>query len=86
MPISVTCTGVRRANGKAYVAFGKHDREFSSVAEAREFVRETLSKKVLEALLIAKWLAADPNASNPALIEGRTITGDLTINNVVRVS
>lgn len=86
MALSVTCTGVRKSGGKIYIQFGKVEREFESAAHVKAWVGDTLDRDTLQAMLIAKWLDADPTGSTPALVIGKTITGDLSQGaNIVRV-
>lgn len=89
MAISVTCTGVRVQNGKAYIRFGKTEREFSSLQQAKDEVRKYAQDATdfLQMLVIAKYLHVDPTASNPSLLIGKTITVDLdAAQNIVRLS
>lgn len=88
MAASITCTRVIRRNGRVYVNWSdKTQNEFTSLEDARAFVRDTLSKDSLRAMLIAKYLHVDPTAANPSLLEGRTITADPdAAANLVRVT
>lgn len=91
MAATVTCTKVAKAAGRGYVRFNDGtELEFVSIAEARAWAEAQLNdvsvKAVLRAVLIVKWLRADPNANNSALIEGRSATADLTSSNVITVA
>lgn len=87
MAVTVTCTKIRRTNGKIYIQFGKIEREFESPAHVKAWIGDSLDKEALQAMLIAKWLDVDPTGSNPTLVEGRTITVDLTLaSNIVRIT
>lgn len=91
MAIAVTCTGVRKLNGKVYVRWNdKTELEFSSLQEAKDYVREIdrdEAKDILRRLALAKYLKADPNANNPNALIGRTVTLDLDLAaNIVRVT
>jgi hypothetical protein len=87
MAVSVTCTRVVAAPGKRIVMFGKTGVELTSLADARAYVDGLLTRDVLQAMLIAKWLLADPAGANPALVEGKTISADLSLPaNIVRVA
>lgn len=93
MATALTCTSVVRRSGRAYVRWSdKVEQEFDSVAQAKDWLRSVRDdggdfKDVLRALLIAKWFEANPSGDNPALLEGRTITLDLSLAaNIVRVT
>lgn len=88
MAVSVTCTKVHRDNGKTYVRFSdKVELEFTSLADVQNYIRSVTSKDQLRALLLAKLLEVSPDGSNASLIEGRTVTVDLSLaSNIVRVT
>lgn len=87
MAVSITCAA-RRSGGVAYLKFSKREYEFRNVEQAREFVRggggddiDTLCR-----MLVARWLEASADGASFASINGRTITFDPTINNIVRIT
>lgn len=91
MAVSVTCLGARRAGGKGYVRFSDGtEMEFDSVADVRREVRQYANGEAtefLKMLMLAKWLDANPNLNNPALIANRTLTIDLSLAaNLVRLT
>jgi len=83
---SITLTKItRQPGGGVVVNFGKRGREFASLADLRDFVRDKLDRDVLEALFLRVALDRFPNMDNPAQLEGRTLTVDTSIANVMRV-
>lgn len=77
MARSLTCTGVRRANGRVFIGFSNGETlEFTRAADVMNFVRSTLSVSDAQAMLIRAWLEADPTGQNTALIENKTLTID----------
>ena len=73
---SITCRNVRQIGGKVYIKFSdKGELEFSSLAEARAFVQRLLDDPdLLKRLFLAIYLSRDPNGTNPAIMEGKTLT------------
>lgn len=87
MAVSVTCTAVLVEPGRRIVRFGKTGVEVTSLQAARDYVRAILTPDVLQAILIAKSLEADPTGAALPQLVGRTATADLTLaSNVVRVT
>lgn len=87
MAQTVTCTNVIKAGGKVRIQFGKTEMEFDSAAAVHAYIADSLGVDVLRAILMAKWLQADPTAATPSLIVGHSVTADLAqANNVVRVA
>lgn len=86
MAQSVTITKVLRQNGRVYIRFGKREYEFASQQAVQEFVAQKLNTEVLEALAIAIVVARQPTLANLALVEGKTLTVDPTVNNWGTVS
>jgi hypothetical protein len=88
MAISVTVTKVRRvvATGKIYVAFADGPiLEFNSFAAVKEWAGELdldpdEVRTLLRKLAAQYYLARDPTGANPAAIEGKTMTLDLSSN------
>lgn len=75
-------------NGRAYINWSdKSQSEFRSLEHAKEYVRElTEDNEFLRRLALARYFFIDPNATNPNLIEGRTITVTNESNTMVTVS
>lgn len=84
--VSVTLTRIQRDGDRVLVSFGKRTREFASIADLRDFVANTLSRDVLEALFLRLALDRQPNLDNPAQLEGHTLTVDTSLANWGRVS
>ena len=89
MPNSVTCTDVRIVpeTGKWYVAFSDGTSlEFSSLQDMKDTIAEVDADPVTaRRILIAWWLARSPDGSNQNLVEGKTLTFDLSAPNPIRV-
>lgn len=85
---SLTVTKVFRRNGRAYIRFSdKLEKEFASLAEAKEYAQSVVDDlEFLRKLAMCRYFQVDPNATNPNLIEGRTITVTNESNNMVVVS
>lgn len=87
---STTITQIRKPpSGKIYFRFGKAEREFESIAAAREWARNNLPddpQEFLQSLAICMALQRQPALGNPAALEGRTLTIDLTQANWGTVS
>lgn len=83
---SVTLTNIRRRAGKIYVRFGKREHEFESLVEMQRYVAERLTPETLEALFLALLIERQPDITNPAQIEGRTLTVDMSLASWGRVS
>lgn len=84
---SLTVNQVFRRNGKIYLNWSdKSQSEFESLADAKEFVRSlTDDVSFAKKLALARYFQVDPTASNPTLIEGRTITITNESNTMVTV-
>lgn len=94
MAVSVTLTDVQRVTttGRVYVRFADgFEWEFPSAQAAREFIRalddpDEDGLRLARMLLILWWLKRNPTGNNPALVEGKTLTFDLTASPVLQVS
>lgn len=87
MAVSLTCRRAFAENGVFKIQWSdKVEQEFLSRAQAREFADNILSKDTLRALMILRWLTANPAGDNPNLIQSRTITGDPSSNSIVTIS
>lgn len=78
---SVTITKVQKdPSGHVRFRFGKREREFPSLAEAREFVRGVLGDPdTIEAAAIALMLSRQPSLGNPAVFQGRSVIIDFSL-------
>lgn len=84
---SITLTKlVRYGDGRIVVSFGKRGREFASLADLRAFVADKLDRDVMEALLLRIALDRFPIMDSPAQLEGRKLTVDTSLTNVMRVT
>lgn len=92
MAFSITCTSIRRVNGRGYVNWSdSSEMEFDSVSEVdrmiRQYVRSGDAQEFLKVLALAKWRQVNPALDNPSLLIGRTLTIDLdAAANLVRVT
>ncbi len=79
---SVTLTKIQKdADGKIRIRFGKREYEFANIQAARDFVRSQIDRETLEVIEMALALTRQPTLSNPAALEGRTLTVDFTLAN-----
>jgi hypothetical protein len=84
---TLTVLKVFRNNGKAYINWSNGEQEeFSSLAEAKAFAASlTDDIAFVKKLALARYFFVDPNATNPSLIEGKTITVTNESNTMVTV-
>lgn len=83
---TLTVEKVRRINGKVYILFSDGiEIEIAGLNEAKAYVGD-LNKEILRKLALSRYLQVDPNGTNPALIEGRSITFTNESNTMVSVS
>lgn len=76
---SVTLTKiVKEPGGRIRVRFGKRETEYASLAEMKASVRAQLGPDDLEALVLALALTRQPNLTNTAALEGKTLNVDLS--------
>ena len=76
------------ANKPVTIRFDSTDREWATRIMARDWAQGMDREEVLDILqkmLVCWWLKQDPNGSNPALVEGKKITLDLTRADLVRI-
>lgn len=87
VPYRQTVTKVTTQGGKVYVEFGKTQREFGSLAEAKEYADFPVAegREILHRLAISRYLAIDPTASNPSVIEGHSIAFTNDLHRMVEV-
>lgn len=86
---SATITKIQTdADGKVRFQFGKREYEFSSLAAAKAAVRDQLilSRDTLEVIAMGLALTRQPTLSNPAALQGHTVTVDFTLANWGTVS
>lgn len=91
-----TVARIVQASGKVYIHWtlvgSGHNfvEEFDSLADARERTRDTLSgepgRRFLRATLMARYLRQDPTGATPALLVGKAITYDDTLDDIVKVT
>ena len=91
MTASVTVSNALRQAGRLLVRWSDgEENEFWSAGDVTAFVRGGTESgngiQTLKALLMMRWRAADPNLANTALVVGRSINLDTTVNNIVTVS
>lgn len=88
VPKTITCTEVVQQDGKVYLNWSDGiQTEYSSLAQAIA-ERDQLyanGKETLRSMAIARYLRADPTASNPSIIEGHAIAYTDRINRMVEV-
>lgn len=88
VPFSLTCSKVVKSGGRVYVTWsnGVQD-EFSSIEDATAMRDELYAngEAIARRMAIARYLRADPMASNPSLLEGHTIKYTDAINSMVTV-
>lgn len=85
----MTCTDVEILGGKCYVRWSDGvELEFASIQDAKDYVQNTAKiQDVLRSMGIAKFFQVSPDGSNPSVIEGHSITLDLTqAVNIVKLS
>ena len=86
MARSVTINKITRRAGVTYITVGKTQHEISGgLQELKDWVRSRVSEadsEFLTALVLAVWLARDPQADTPGQVEGRTATLDLAAGNI----
>ena len=84
---SLTVTKVFRRNGRAYINWSdKHQNEFASLADAKDYANSVVNDlDFLRKLALCRYFQIDPTATNPNLIEGRTVTVTNESNNMVTV-
>lgn len=87
VPIRETVTDVENTGGKVFVRFGKHEREFGSLEEARQFASFDggEGREILHRLAMNRYLRLDPDGSNPGIMEGHSITFTNELNRMVEV-
>lgn len=87
MARSVTCNKVNRRGGKVYIRWADGcENEFASLQEAKDFCQPLADDPdLLKRLFIAAFLLRNPDGSNVAIIEGRTMTLDLTAANLAQL-
>jgi hypothetical protein len=81
MTVSITCTNIRSVGGKHYISFGKTEYEFNDLEHLKRVVSEQLDRRVLAALFLKIAIERQPALSNPAQLEGRTLTINTDNNN-----
>ncbi len=84
---SLTVTKVFRRNGKAYINWSdKNQNEFESLQDAKDYANSVVNDlEFLRKLALCRYFQLDGNATNPSLIEGRTVTVTNESNNMVTV-
>lgn len=84
MALSITVNQVRKvaATNRIYVKFSNgQEREFQNLQEAKNWAQEVDVDQATELLekMFARWyFLRDPNGTTPSLVEGHTITLDLS--------
>lgn len=94
MAISVKVNKVRRiaATGRIYVQWADGvESEFESFQQAKDWAQsvdlsEEQALSLLRKLAVRYYLLRDPTGATPALIEGKTMTLDLSSNTPLVVS
>lgn len=87
MQASVTLTAInQRPDGSVEFKFGKQGIEFASLEAAKSYARGNLSREALVSLIIGICLERQPTLSNPAVLEGRTLSLDTAIANLLRIT
>lgn len=87
MARSVTCNKVNRRGAKVYIRWSDGDElEFNNLQDAKDFCQPLADDPdLLKRLFIAAFLLRNPDGSNVAIIEGRTMTLDLTAANLAQL-
>jgi hypothetical protein len=87
MAASAKVTKIIRNNGRLLVEFdGSTFLEFDSVQYAKDVIGELdTSPNMAQLLAIAYWLARSSDASNTAIILGKTLTFDLSNASPIKV-
>lgn len=90
MTASVTVSNALRQAGRLLVRWSDgEETEFFSASDVASFIRAgdiSNGAQILKSLMMMRWRDADPSLSNTALVIGRTITLNTSINNLVVVS
>lgn len=93
MALSVRVRQIKRVGGRIYIIYGhKTCVDFANRQEVLEWCRAAFDQpdseaiRFLEKLIIAKWLHDDPTGVNQALIEGKTVTLDLSTPALVSIA
>jgi hypothetical protein len=94
MALSVTVTKVRRvvATGRIYVHFADGPiLDFANFQEVKDWAKDIdidagQARDLLRKMAAQYYLARDPTGANPSIIEGKTMTLDLTSNTPLVVS
>jgi hypothetical protein len=79
---SVTLTKISftNANSPIRIRFGKRTYEFTDLDHMKEYVAQTIGVEQLEAIAMALLIARQPNITNPAAVEGRSVNVNLANN------
>lgn len=71
---SLSVTAVKTTGQKRIVTWSdKSQREFSDLAELRDFAFSQVTRDVAQSMMVARWLAVDPTALNSNVLVGRRI-------------
>ena len=86
-PFRQTVDDVDGSGGTVRIRFGKTTMEFSTLEQAKQFATFSAGEgqTVLRRLALARYLAIDPTASNPAVMEGHSIAFTDQLNRMVEV-
>lgn len=82
----LTITAIERAGNGFHVRFGKMGRFFNNIREVRNYCDDADSDEALLKLTIALWLRRNPTLDRADILEGKTITLDLTNANPLRIA
>jgi hypothetical protein len=87
--VTLTVTKVLKQGGKVYVRWSDGiEQEFASLADAQA-VRNDLAAQassLARRFAVARYLQLDPTGTNPALIEGHSVTVTDDSNSMVQVT
>lgn len=87
-PVKLTVQDVQQVGGKVYIRWSdKTENEFTSLEAAQQFAAFSgeEGRNILRRLGLGRYLALDPDASNPPMIEGHSIRFTSQLNRMVEV-
>lgn len=72
--LSLTVTDIHTQGGKTYVRWSdKVEQPFNNLTEVRDYALGSLNRDVIRQMALARYLAIDPAAGTPSVIEGHSI-------------